>query len=107
MEKFIRKTALVAMMGLSLVAMTWAEGEAVADNTVALDQLPAVVKEAAEKAIEKLVITSAVKETVEGVEIYAVAGEVDGVKHEIMVTSEGVVLKAEDSKEEAVEAPKG
>jgi len=78
------------------------------DEKIALDQLPAAVKAAAEQAVKGIVLTEAEKATKKGEVIYEVAGKVGDKEYEIKISADGKVLKVEeaDKEEEGKEGDK-
>jgi hypothetical protein len=66
------------------------------EEKIALDQLPAAVKKAAEGAVKGLVIAKAEKVTVDGSMFYEVEGKAaDGKEYEVKVSPDGKVMKVE------------
>jgi len=70
------------------------------EEDVALDQLPAAVKTAAQNEVPGLVLTRAEKETEDGSLHYCVHGTVNGEAVEVEVTPEGKVLEVEHGEDE-------
>ena len=68
------------------------------DEKVALDQLPAAVKAAAEDAVKGIVLTEAEKETKNGVVIYEIDGKAGGKEYELKIAADGKVLKVKEEK---------
>lgn len=68
------------------------EGE---EETVPVDQIPATVRTAATNALPGLVITSAERETEDGVVQYSIEGTVSGAKREVEVSADGSKVKIE------------
>ena len=66
------------------------------DENIALDQVPAAVRAAALNALPGFVITSAERETENGVVIYSLTGTVNGVSTEIEVSADGSSAHVED-----------
>jgi len=78
------------------------EAELMHETEVALDAIPAVVKQAALGAVPGLVITEAVKGQLNGATLYIIEGKVDGGERAVVVTPEGTVkqiLSGEDGEE--------
>ena len=67
----------------------------IADGKVALADVPAVVKAAAEKAVPKIVLTEAEKITKGKNVYYELCGKAGDKEYEILVTAAGKVLSAE------------
>jgi len=66
------------------------------ESQVALSQLPAVVRKAAERAVPGLRITGAERETEDGVIVYDVNGTSEGKAFDVEVTAAGKVLGVEN-----------
>ena len=71
------------------------EGDEKDEAKVAVVDVPAAVRHAAEAAVPGIVITKAAKETDEGKEYYEVSGTVAGSKVDVLVTPEGEVVEVE------------
>lgn len=71
------------------------DGEEEGDEDIALDQVPASVKKAAEAAVPGFVLKEAEKETEKGVQIYSLEGTAGGEAVEIEVSTDGKVLEVE------------
>ena len=70
------------------------------EEKIALDQLPAAVKKAAEEAVKGLVITEVEKVTKKDSQFYEVEGKAaDGKEYEVKISPEGKVLKVEQEDE--------
>ena len=67
---------------------------------VPLDQVPSSVKAAALAALPGLVLKEAEMEIEDGVTVYELEGEVDGVEYEVEVTADGEVLEIERDDED-------
>lgn len=67
---------------------------------IALDQVPANVKAAAEQAVKDIVITEAEKETKKGKVIYELTGKVGDKEYDVKVDADGKVLKVKEAEEE-------
>jgi uncharacterized membrane protein YkoI len=65
------------------------------EEKIALSEVPAVVTAAAEGAVDGLEIMSAEAEDKNGRTVYEIKGMADGVKHEIKIDANGMVLKVE------------
>jgi hypothetical protein len=73
------------------------------DEKVALDQVPAAVKDASVKAVASLTLTEAEKEVKNGAVVYELKGTASGKEYEVKVSADGKVLKAEEEKGEKEE----
>jgi hypothetical protein len=74
------------------------------DEKVALDQVPAAVKDAAVKAVDGLILTEAEKEVKNGgAVVYELKGTASGKEYEVKVSADGKVLKAKEEKNEKEE----
>lgn len=94
---------LAACLVLALAAVgsaLCAEKEEDQDEKVALDQVPAVVKDAAVKAVAGLTLTKADKEVKGGVVVYDLEGTAGGKEYDVEVSADGKVLKVEEEKAE-------
>jgi hypothetical protein len=72
-----------------------AAGQQDDDVEIPLDQVPEIVRRAALAAVPGIVLEEASLEIEDGVEVYELEGEADGVKYEIEVTADGEVLEIE------------
>ena len=70
------------------------------DEKVALDQVPAAVKAAAEQAVKDIQLTEAEKETKKGVVIYELKGKVGDKTYEIKVGADAKVIKVKEAKKD-------
>jgi len=73
------------------------------DGKIALDQVPAAVKAAAEQAVTGIVLTEAKKKTKDGKVIYELAGKVGDKSHKIKVDADGKVLNGKQAEGKAEE----
>lgn len=64
-------------------------------EAIALDQVPASVKQAAQNAVAGLVLASCEKETEDGVVVYSLTGTANGETVEVEVTASGTVQEIE------------
>ncbi len=87
-----------ALLGLGLLWPVSAEESK--GEKVALDQVPAVVLEAATKAQEGFKATEVEKEMVEGAVVYEVEGKAGDKTYEIKVAADGKVISATEEKAE-------
>lgn len=67
---------------------------------IALDQVPAQVRAAANSAVTGFVLEEACTETEDGVLIYCLEGHADGREYEIDISAAGKVLEIESEDEE-------
>ena len=81
-------------------AMDDEDGEDDDEQPIALDQVPAAVKKAAEAAVPGLVLKKAETETEEGALHYCLEGTADGEAVEVEVSTDGKVLEVERGEEE-------
>jgi len=101
----LRRIALPTLcVGSLLAAGCNASGEHDDDDdgqeeTIALDQLPVGVREAATGAVPGLVIAEAEKELEDGETVYCVHGTSEGVFYEVEVSPDGRVLEIEKGDE--------
>lgn len=65
------------------------------DQVLALDQVPATIKQAAEAAVPGFVLVSAETETEEGARHYCLEGQAGGQSVEIELSTDGKVLEIE------------
>ncbi|MFG0330081.1 MAG: PepSY domain-containing protein [Phycisphaerales bacterium] len=63
---------------------------------IPLDEVPDHVKDAAIAAVPGIVLEEAEMETEDGVVVYDLEGEVDGVEYEVEVAEDGTVLEVEE-----------
>ena len=100
----MKKTAalvlgLVAVAFLTAPASMAAEGnEKGKGEKIALDQVPAPVKAAAEKAVPGFTLTDAEKETKDGAVIYELKGTVGDKTYKVKVGADGTVIKSKEVK---------
>lgn len=76
------------------------DGDEGDEQRIALDQLPAAVKKAAEAAVPGLALKSAETETEQGVLHYCLEGTAGGEKVEVEVSPDGKVLEVERGDED-------
>ena len=65
------------------------------EKEIALSQVPEKAVQAAQNAVEGIVLTEAEVETEDGREVYELEGMADGIEYEIEVTADGSVLEVE------------
>jgi len=70
------------------------------DESIALSEVPAKVKEAAQNAVDGIVLTESEVEEEDGQLVYELEGKVDGKEYEIEVTADGQVLEIEEEDED-------
>ena len=70
------------------------------DSPIALSEVPAAVRNAAENAVEGIVLTEAEVEEEDGQTVYEIEGKANGKEYEIEVTAEGKVLEIEEEDED-------
>lgn len=90
-----RERAVVGPDGPEVVADEDAEDEGDSEEAVALDQVPAALKDAAVAAVPGLVLESAEKETERGSTHYCLHGYAAGEFVEVEVGLDGAVLEIE------------
>jgi hypothetical protein len=73
------------------------------EKEVPLSDVPAVVLEAAQGAVDGVTITEAEREKEDGETVYVFEGEANGKEYEIEVTPEGKVLEVEEEAENGEE----
>jgi hypothetical protein len=66
------------------------------ESSIAIADLPANIRDAAEKAVPGIVLEEAEVEREDGVEIYEVEGSANGKEYEIEMDSSGQVLEIEE-----------
>jgi hypothetical protein len=91
-------SAGVAVLAFGVLAVGAGEGDQKKDEgkteaKVALADVPAVVKEAAQKAVPGIVLTEAEKQTKGAEVVYELDGKVGDKEYELKITAEGKVLK--------------
>ena len=109
------KTGLVVFASLLLMlavpAARAAEGEKKGGKAekIALDQVPADVKAAAEQSVKGIVLTEAEKKTKKGVVVWELTGKADGKEYEVKVSADAKVIRAKqkDNKNEEKEEKEG
>jgi len=70
------------------------------EEEIPLDEVPDHVKLAAEEAVPGIVLEEAERETEDGVVIYDLDGEADGVEYEVEVNEDGEILDVEQDDDE-------
>lgn len=76
------------------LAIEWDSTET-GEVVIALDEVPAKVMEAGEKAVPGIVFTRVERELEGGVWVYDMEGTANGVEYEVEVTADGKVLEIE------------
>jgi hypothetical protein len=66
------------------------------ERSIAIADLPANIRDAAEKAVPGIVLEEAEVETENGVDVYEVEGSASGKEYEIEIDSSGKVLEIEE-----------
>lgn len=92
----MRTTSILAVAAaLSLTACSGNDTDDEMEMVLAMDEVPAVVRTAAEGAVPGIVLTEAELETEDGRQLYEMTGMKDGVEYEIDVTPTGEVIEVE------------
>lgn len=98
-------TRLVVCLALALMAAPalWAEdgGDEAQDTEVTLDQVPAIVKAAALKAVDGLELLAVEQDIEDGLLVYGLVGTADGQTYVLVVDANGELLNVEVDNEEA------
>jgi hypothetical protein len=99
----IRLAACLVLALMAAGSAVCAEKEKKQDEKIPLADVPAVVKDAAVKAVDGLTLTKAEKEVKNGAVVYELEGTASGKEYEVKVSADGKVLKAEEEKGEKEE----
>ena len=93
MNQWSKLFLMMMVVCLSVVTGLMADDN---EEKVALEDVPAVVTEAALAKLPGIVFSEAEKETKDGTVIYELEGTLDGKKYEIEVKEDGTVVKVEE-----------
>jgi hypothetical protein len=105
-DRHVKKIAAL-VLGMVVAAFVFAptamaaekeKKEGKQDEKIALDQVPAAVKTAAEGAVKGIVISEAEKEVKKGVTVYELTGKADGKEYEVKVGADAKVIKVKEKK---------
>jgi uncharacterized membrane protein YkoI len=88
-------------LAFCLTACTTYGERATTERSIAVADLPANIRAAAEKAVPGIVIEEAEVETENGVDVYEVEGGANGKEYEIEIGSSGEVLEIEEEVDDA------